>query len=422
MYCSFRFPRVALREMAVEGEGSFFSGPKEKKEPGPFAALEKNGREFASGNDHCRLEIGFHGEDLRFVDDELYRDKAGESGTIFRAVQDQLTAEFGRHFAPSVRCVGPFILCVGSQNRRQQNGGHKESQAKDGSDPTLRKREGKKDECGAKETESQAKNEPGMLIAARMQVVGKRRMERGALYLGIRRGCVVGGGRAGDLAHACLETRAGWARGIMLAGNGADGAEKRWVGKESGSPTRAIVVENEIGGKGKYSGLKEIEQNEGAMKMEGRVSMKWVRTLPLALALGLVLTPGANPGAPQSDDASKIVAMENLWNQMQLNHDAVAMEKMIDEDFVLTDYDGTVLDKKQFLDSIKDMSIKLTQEMSEGMKLHPHGNTVVITGATREKGTQNGKAFAHNGRFTDTWIKKEGRWICVASHLGVVSK
>jgi len=46
------------------------------------------------------------------------------------------------------------------------------------------------------------------------------------------------------------------------------------------------------------------------------------------------------------------------------------MEKMIDEDFVLTDYDGTLLDKKQFLDSIKDTSIKLTQEMSEGMKLH----------------------------------------------------
>ena len=150
--------------------------------------------------------------------------------------------------------------------------------------------------------------------------------------------------------------------------------------------------------------------------------MKRIYALPLALALGLVLTSGANPGTPQADDASKIIAMENLWNQMQLNHDATAMEKMIDDDFVLTDYDGSLLDKKQFLDSIKDMSIKLTQEMSEGMKLHPHGNIVVVTGATREKGTQNGKPFAHNGRFTDTWIKKDGRWLCVASHLGVISK
>ncbi len=150
--------------------------------------------------------------------------------------------------------------------------------------------------------------------------------------------------------------------------------------------------------------------------------MRRISAFSLALMLSLVLTAGANSGTPQAEDASKIIAMENLWNQMQLNHDAAAMEKMIDDDFVLTDYDGTLLDKKQFLDSIKDMSIKLTQEMSEGMKLHPHGNTVVITGATREKGTQNGKPFAHNGRFTDTWIKKNGTWLCVASHLGVISR
>ena len=150
--------------------------------------------------------------------------------------------------------------------------------------------------------------------------------------------------------------------------------------------------------------------------------MKWIRILPLAVAMSLAAVPGANPGTPQAEDASKIVAMENLWNQMQLNHDAAAMEKMLDDDFVLTDYDGTLQNKTQFLESIKDMSTKLTQEMSEGMKLHPHGNTVVITGATRDKGAQNGKPFAHNGRFTDTWMKKNGTWLCVASHLGVVSK
>ena len=150
--------------------------------------------------------------------------------------------------------------------------------------------------------------------------------------------------------------------------------------------------------------------------------MKVLCALSLLFCLCLLLIPTMNSGAPQSDDASKIVAMENLWNQMQLNHDAAAMEKMLDDDFVLTDYDGSLLNKGQFLDSIKDMGVKLAMEMSEGMKLHQHGATVVITGATREKGTQNGKPFAHNGRFTDTWMKKDGRWLCVASHLGVVSR
>jgi ketosteroid isomerase-like protein len=133
-----------------------------------------------------------------------------------------------------------------------------------------------------------------------------------------------------------------------------------------------------------------------------------------------VLLPAG--GAAQSDDASKLIAMENLWNQMQLAHDAPAMEKMIDENFVLTDYDGSLLSKTQFLAGIKDPSVQLTQEMSEGMKLHEHGSTVIVTGATKEKGTQNGKAFAHSGRFTDTWMKKNGQWVCVASQLGVISK
>lgn len=146
-----------------------------------------------------------------------------------------------------------------------------------------------------------------------------------------------------------------------------------------------------------------------------------VRALPTTILVLLFLMATAG-GAPQSDDTTKLIAMENLWNQMQLNHDASAMEKMIDDNFVLTDYDGTILNKTQFLASIKDSSVQLTQELSEGMKLHEHGSTVIVTGATREKGTQNGKAFAHNGRFTDTWMKKDGRWVCVASHLGVISK
>src|SRR5215813_8557775 len=163
------------------------------------------------------------------------------------------------------------------------------------------------------------------------------------------------------------------------------------------------------------------ERNDRSVEERG-FRMRSIYSFLPVIFLSLFVSPGINPEAPQSDDASKIIAMENLWNQMQLNHDAPAMEKMLDEDFVLTDYDGSLLNRSQFLGSIKDPSIQLTQEMSEGMKLHQHGITVVITGATREKGTQNGKPFAHNGRFTDTWIKKEGKWLCVASHLGVISK
>jgi ketosteroid isomerase-like protein len=143
------------------------------------------------------------------------------------------------------------------------------------------------------------------------------------------------------------------------------------------------------------------------------------RALPCLL--GVVFLSGPI-WSQTGNDECKVIALENLWNQMQLHHDAGAMEKILDADFVLTDYDGAVLSKSQFLDSIRDVSDQLTVEVSEDMKLHRHGDTVIVTGATHEKGTNKGKHYEHRGRFTDTWIRKNGEWLCVASHLGLLSK
>jgi ketosteroid isomerase-like protein len=143
---------------------------------------------------------------------------------------------------------------------------------------------------------------------------------------------------------------------------------------------------------------------------------------PLILLLALSSVPLAQNSSRVEGDETKIIALENLWNQMQINHDADAMGKLLDSDFVLTDYDGMVMSKAQFLASIRDTSNQLTVEVSTDMKLHRHGDTVVVIGATREKGTEKGKPYTHQGRFTDTWIKKEGQWVCIASQLGLVSK
>jgi ketosteroid isomerase-like protein len=145
-----------------------------------------------------------------------------------------------------------------------------------------------------------------------------------------------------------------------------------------------------------------------------------LRLLSLLLLLSLPTAP-QNP-APAEGDESQIIAFENLWNQMQIAHDANAMEQMLDADFVLTDYDGSILTKGQFLASIRDKSNQLSTEVSTDMKLHRHGDTVIVTGATHEKGTLRGKPYEHRGRFTDTWIKRDYRWLCIASQLALIPK
>jgi ketosteroid isomerase-like protein len=147
--------------------------------------------------------------------------------------------------------------------------------------------------------------------------------------------------------------------------------------------------------------------------------LRLIRLLPLILVSSSLLL--AQISTNTEGDETKIIALENLWNQIQLTHDADAMEKMLDNDFVLTDFDGSVLNKAQFLVTIRDKSNQLTLETTQDMKLHRHGDTVIVIGATHEKGTLKGKPYEHRGRFTDTWIKRDSQWLCVASQLGLVS-
>ena len=57
--------------------------------------------------------------------------------------------------------------------------------------------------------------------------------------------------------------------------------------------------------------------------------------IPLLLVLSCLAV--AQSISSSQGDETKIIALENLWNQMQLHHDAEAMGKLLDDDFVFTD-------------------------------------------------------------------------------------
>src|SRR5467141_3240070 len=115
---------------------------------------------------------------------------------------------------------------------------------------------------------------------------------------------------------------------------------------------------------------------------------------PLILLFALVCVPFSPNISMAQGDETKIIALENLWNQMQINHDADAMGKLLDNDFVLTDYDGTVYSKGQFLAAIRDKSTQLTVEVSDDMRLHRHGDTVVVFCVKDTAATEKGKPFS----------------------------
>jgi len=138
-------------------------------------------------------------------------------------------------------------------------------------------------------------------------------------------------------------------------------------------------------------------------KRSGLASALWFLIVPMAFA----------------QDASKILAMEKIWNQAELKNDAKALQLILAEDFVMTVGDGYTLNKQDMLESVRDKTYKPTLLQSEGMQVRMHGTAAVVTGEYHEKGTDKGKPFDRRGRFTDTWMYLDNRWQCVASHFSV---
>jgi ketosteroid isomerase-like protein len=118
----------------------------------------------------------------------------------------------------------------------------------------------------------------------------------------------------------------------------------------------------------------------------------------------------------------KLLALENMWNQAQLHRDAGALEALIADRFVNTEYDGEVSDRNQFLADIKDPQFKPSAVSLQDVKVNIYRETAVVTGLYRTKGSFDGKPYDHLGRFTDTWILENGRWECVASHTSLLKK
>jgi hypothetical protein len=121
-------------------------------------------------------------------------------------------------------------------------------------------------------------------------------------------------------------------------------------------------------------------------------------------------------------DQGKLLALENAWNQAQLHHDAKAVEGLISDNFVYTDYDGTVMNKTDFLADLRDPEYRATLIANEDVKVFPYQNVAIVVGTYHTKGTYKRKPFEHYGRFTDTWIFEKSIWRCVASHTNLIKK
>jgi len=151
--------------------------------------------------------------------------------------------------------------------------------------------------------------------------------------------------------------------------------------------------------------------------------MRMIRSISfISIAVfGLWVSPAAAQNAGVSAEQSRILALENAWNQAEEHKDVAALNGLLADTLVYVDYDGSFMNKEQFMASVKAPSLHPEQIINQAMTAHVYGDSAVVTGIYREKGVAAGKPYLRHGRFTDTWVTVNGMWQCVASQSTLVS-
>lgn len=146
--------------------------------------------------------------------------------------------------------------------------------------------------------------------------------------------------------------------------------------------------------------------------------------LRLAVGFALVFFSGALLVRSQSQristDEGRVLALETAWNHAEQTKDVAALAQLLAPEFLSTDYDGSIATKQEFLASVKREGLEPEQIINEEQHVHVFGSCAVVTGIYREKGLNKGKPYNRRGRFTDTWLKVNDTWQCVASQSTLI--
>ena len=149
------------------------------------------------------------------------------------------------------------------------------------------------------------------------------------------------------------------------------------------------------------------------MKKNDRVPKHFFYIASLLLAAAFPMTTRAQ----SPDDKNALLQMEREWNNALKTKDIGWFERNLADDLTDTSSgDGALHTKSEDIAALKqDKTVYETMELSN-LHARVEGNAGVVTGVNHLKGkSEKGESFDLKLSFTDTYIKRGGRWVVWAS-------
>lgn len=140
----------------------------------------------------------------------------------------------------------------------------------------------------------------------------------------------------------------------------------------------------------------------------------------LVVALVFALSPDNAQSATAAADEQAIRQLEAEWADALVKADFAAIDRITSPDWVITTPDGTVTPKAKADADLKAGVWKFESFKVDDLQIRIHGDTAVVFGLETEKSAYKGSDVSGQYRFTDVFVKSNGTWRCVATHMSKV--
>jgi ketosteroid isomerase-like protein len=139
----------------------------------------------------------------------------------------------------------------------------------------------------------------------------------------------------------------------------------------------------------------------------------------VVLAFGVAILAQQKSGSAEQE----LIDSEQGWAnaQVQVKLDLAVLERILADDYTWINQEGVLRTKAQNLELIKSGGLVIPSMVTDDMKVRIYGDAAVVTGRNTFKATLEGKDINGQERWTDTWIKRNGRWQCVATHNSMIT-
>ena len=127
---------------------------------------------------------------------------------------------------------------------------------------------------------------------------------------------------------------------------------------------------------------------------------------------------GQRSPSPAEQEVRKL---ERAWLDAYEKKDVAAMTTIVADEFTITFADGSIQTKPEIIDSLR-RSRGSSRFRTENVQSRAYGDTVILIGVVISEWKQSGQDMSDRSRYTDTYVKRNGTWQVVASHLSSARK